>query len=43
MGTVSHVRNNETLWVAGPSAAAVDAVTTGLPGTGAGGPVARAA
>ena len=30
VGTVSHVRNSETLWVVGPSAAAVERVTDGL-------------
>jgi adenine-specific DNA-methyltransferase len=30
VGTVSHVRNVESLWVAGPSAAAVERVTAGL-------------
>ena len=32
VGTVSHVRNRETLWVAGPSAAAVALATDGLAG-----------
>ena len=43
VGTVSHVRNHETLWVVGPSAAAVAAVTAGLPGDDAAGPATRAA
>ncbi len=30
VGTVSHVRNRETLWVVGPSASAVERVTAGL-------------
>ncbi len=30
VGTVSHVRNRETLWVVGPSARAVDLATDGL-------------
>ena len=43
VGTVSHVRNRETLWVTGPSAAAVDRVTAGLTGASAPGAAARAA
>ena len=43
VGTVSHVRNRETLWVVGPGAAAVDAVTAGLLGASAPDRAARAA
>ena len=43
VGTVSHTRNRETLWVVGPSAAAVDRVTDGLAGAAAAEPPARAA
>jgi adenine-specific DNA-methyltransferase len=43
VGTVSHVRNRETLWVTGPSAAAVDAAAAGLTGAPARGAGARAA
>ena len=43
VGTVSHVRNRETLWVVGPTAAAVETVTAGLVGTPAPDDTARAA
>ena len=43
VGTVSHVRNHETLWVVGPTADAVAAVTADLPVTSAPSRGARAA
>lgn len=43
VGTVSHVRNREVLWVVGPAAAAVASVTDGLGAPVAGGASARAA